>query len=127
MDHAISSDVTDYLIQLAEKTPKKIIDLYEDDNWKLRLFLADAVERGVIRKSDNLYKYEERILGGSEEAVILFMRDIQYKKLVESIKRETYPNLLTKAELQILKDEDLLIGTPMAEQINVKPDGKPKK
>lgn len=113
MDHAISSDVTDYLIQLAEKDPKRIINLYEDENWKLRLFLADAIERGIIRKSDNLYKYDDRILGGSEDSVILFMRDIQYKKLVDSMKRETYPNLLPQKELQELESEDLLTGTPL--------------
>ncbi len=57
LSNAIPADVLDYLIEKAEKDPKSIIDLYEGEDWKMHLFLLDAVDRGVIRKSDGLYKY----------------------------------------------------------------------
>lgn len=108
---AVPADVLDYLIEIAEKTPKKIIDLYEGEDWKMHLFILDAVDRGVIRKSDGIYKYDDKMLGGSIEATITFLRDIRFKKLVDSIKRETYPNLLTKAEISELEDS-LTDGIP---------------
>ena len=105
LSHAMPADVLDYLIETAEKTPQKIIDLYEGEDWKMHLFLLDAIDRGVIRRADGIYKYDDKMLGGSLEATITFLRDIRFKKLLDSIKRETYPELLTKQDIQILEDE----------------------
>lgn len=104
LNTAIPADILDYLIEIAEKTPKKIIDLYEGEDWKMHLFILDAVDRGVIRKADGIYKYDDKMLGGSIEATITFLRDIRFNKLLESIKRETYPNLLTSAEINEIKN-----------------------
>lgn len=104
LQNALEVDVTDYLIDMAEKDPKKILDLYEDEGWKMQLFVLDAVDRGVIRKSDGIYKYDDKILGGSLEATVLTLRDIRLKKLLESIKKETYPNLLDKNSIKEMED-----------------------
>lgn len=105
LEMAPTADVLDYLINIAEKEPKKIINLYEGEEWKMQLFILDAVDRGVIRKSEGLYKYGDKMLGGSLEATIITLRDIRYKKLLDSIKKETYPNLLPAQEqLTILND-----------------------
>jgi len=104
LNTASPADILDYLIEIAEKTPQKIINLYEGEDWKMHLFVLDAVDRGVIRKRDNIYHYDDKMLGGSIEATITFLRDIRFKKLVDSIKRETYPNLLTKIEIAELED-----------------------
>lgn len=104
--NANPADVLDYLIDKAEKDPHKIIQLYEGEDWKMQLFIIDAVDRGVIRKSEGLYKYDDKILGGSLEATIALLRDIKYKALLDSIKRETYPNFLTKNEqIEILENQ----------------------
>ena len=102
---AVPADVLDYLIDTAEKNPKKILDLYEGEDWKMQLFILDAVDRGVIRRSDGIYKYDDKILGASMESVIILLRDIKFKKLLDSIKRETYPNLLTKQEISTIQSE----------------------
>ncbi len=109
LNNAIPADVLDYLIETAEKTPKKIIDLYEGEDWKMHLFLLDAIDRGVIRRADGIYKYDDKMLGGSMEATITFLRDLRFKKLLDSIKRETYPELQPKQtfadyESEITKD-----------------------
>jgi len=111
LNTAIPADILDYLVEIAEKTPKKIIDLYEGEDWKMHLFILDAVDRGVIRKSEGIYKYDDKMLGGSIEATITFLRDIRFKKLVDSIKRETYPNLLTKTEIAEI-EADITTGIP---------------
>jgi hypothetical protein len=111
LNTAIPADILDYLVEIAEKTPKKIIDLYEGEDWKMHLFILDAIDRGVIRRADGIYKYDDTMLGGSIEATITFLRDIRFKSLVDSIKRETYPNLLSKAEISEL-EANVTAGIP---------------
>ena len=103
--NAIPADILDYLVDKAEKDPKKIIELYEGEDWKMHLFILDAIDNGVIRKSDGIYKYDDKMLGGSIEATIAFLRELRYKKLLDSIKRETYPHLLTKTEISDMEAE----------------------
>lgn len=103
----------DYLIEIAEKDPNKIIQLYEGEDWRIHLFILDAIENGVIRKKDNIYNYDDKMIGGSMDAVINFMKDVRYKKLIDSIKRETYPDLLPRAEKIKLEDE-LLADLPLS-------------
>lgn len=91
LNNAVPADVLDYLIDYAEKQPRKIIELYTGEDWKLQLFLIDAIDRGVIRKVDGVYKYEEKFLGATQDATVLLLKDPKYKKLVDSIKKETYP------------------------------------
>ena len=105
LSNAIPADILDYLVEIAEKTPKKIIDLYEGEDWKMHLFILDAVDRGVIRRSDGIYKYDDKMLGGSLEGTITFLRDIRFKKLLDSIKRETYPELMTRKEIEGIQDD----------------------
>lgn len=93
LKNAIPADVLDYLIETSEKDPKKIINLYESEDWKQHLFILDAIDRGVIRKLDGIYKYDDKMIGGSMPSVIAFMKDIKYKKMVGAIKKETYPEL----------------------------------
>lgn len=111
LTNAMPADVLDFLIEIAEKNPRKIIDLYESEDWKMQLFIIEAVEKGVIRKSDGIYKYDDKILGGSVESVIQLLRDIQYKKILDSIKRETYPHLAPKSTIENLQNS-LLDDTP---------------
>ena len=51
--------VLDYLIDKAEKDPKKVIEMDEGEEWKMQLFVLDAIDRGVIRRSDNIFKYND--------------------------------------------------------------------
>lgn len=120
LNTAIPADILDYLIEIAEKNPKKIIDLYEGEDWKMHLFILDALDRGIIRKSEGIYKYDDKMLGGSIEATVTFLRDIRFKKLVDSIKRETYPNLLPKQEILDLENS-ITEGIPHYDETPVKP------
>ena len=113
LKNAIPADILDYLIEIAEKDPNKIIQLYEGEDWRIHLFILDAIENGVIRKKDNIYNYDDKMIGGSMDAVINFMKDVRYKKLIDSIKRETYPDLLPRAEKIKLEDE-LLADLPLS-------------
>ena len=100
LNNAMPADILDFLIERAERDPRKIIELYEGEDWKMHLFLLDAVDRGVIRKVDGIYKYDDKMLGASIESTITFLRDIRFKSLLNIIKRETYPEFLTQKEIE---------------------------
>jgi hypothetical protein len=107
LKNAIPADVLDYLIEYAEKDPQEVINLYEGEDWKLQLFILEAIDKGVIRKSEGIYKYDDKLIGGSMKSAIEFLKDIKYKKLVDSMKRETYPELLPKLEQDKLEEDQI--------------------
>ena len=72
--------------------------MYEDDDWKMHLFILEAIERGVIRRSEGIYRYDDKMLGGSIEATITTER-CRYKAILDSIKRETYPEYLPQSDI----------------------------
>lgn len=114
LSNAPKADVLDFLLGEAAKDPKKIIEIYEGEDWKMQLFIIEAVDRGVIRQADGIYRYGEKMLGGSLEATVSFLKDIRYKKLVDSIKRDTYPNLLPQQDQKALEEE--LLATLSGEE-----------
>lgn len=120
---AIPADILDYLIEIAERDPRKILNLYEGEDWKMQLFILDAIDRGVIRKADGIYKYDDKMLGGSMEATVTFLRDIRYKKLLDSIKRETYPELQPKQIIEDMMHEQIKDIPHFEEPVEA---GKPK-
>ena len=104
LNNAIPADILDFLIDKAEKDPNKIINLYEGEDWKMQLFIQDAIDQGVIKRSNGLLLYDDKTLGASMEATILFLKDVRYKKILESIKLETYPQLRPKSEIEDIKN-----------------------
>ena len=94
MINAPAADVEDYLVSVAEKDPKKIIDLYTGTDTNLRLLLVDAREKKVIYIKDKLYMYADNIvLGATDTAVITWMKDPKHKKLLDLIIKDTYPEM----------------------------------
>ena len=88
------SDVEDYLLKIAETDPDKIINLYTGDDIALRILFADARDRGVIIVKNKLYTYgDNTILGATDDAVITWMKQQKNKKVLELIRKDTYPEL----------------------------------
>ena len=88
-----TADVIDFLIRVAEKDPKKIIDLYTGDDISLRLTFIEAKEKHVIYIKNKLYLYGDNIvLGATDDAVIAWMKDPRNQKVLELIKKDTYPD-----------------------------------
>ena len=128
--NAVPSDVLDFLIEQAEKNPNKVINLYESEDWKMQLFIMEAIERGVIRTSEGIYKYDDKMLGGSLEATVTTLRDVRFKKILESIRLDTYPELRTRAEItQLKEDSDELLNEvfkPESPEVKVVSKTNPK-
>ncbi len=93
------ADVIDYLTRIAEKEPQKIIDLYTGNDISLRLLFIDAKEKKVIYIKNKVYLYGDNIvLGATDDAVLAWMKDPKNQKVVELIKRDTYPEYYTTTE-----------------------------
>lgn len=87
------SDIQDYLLEVAEKAPDKIINLYTGGDTPLRILFADALDKKIIVYKSKLYMYgDSHVLGGTEEAVINWLKNPKNQKLVELIRKDTYPD-----------------------------------
>lgn len=88
------SEVEDYLVSVAVKHPDKIKELYTGSDMHLRILLLEAIKKRVIFIKDKIYIYgDNTMLGGTQEAVLLWMKSPDNKRLVQMIKHETYPDL----------------------------------
>jgi hypothetical protein len=99
MRYAPASDVEDYLYQIADKTPSKIIDLYTNGDTALRLLLIEAKDKNIIKKKNGVFMYGESVLGMTDDAVINFFKIASNNTVFEEIKRETFPQYTQKVEL----------------------------
>lgn len=97
MDHMPDADVSDYLLQVAEKDPEKIINLYTGGDTAVRLLFIEARDKHVINYKNKLYTYADNVvLGASDEAAILFLKDPKNANVYKLIKQDTYPELISK-------------------------------
>lgn len=101
MSNAAASDVEDFLIKKAEKDPESIIDLYTGSDTQLRLLLIDAVDAKVILVRDRVYMYDTTILGASDKAVINWMKQPKNQRILELIRKDTYPHLYVNEDKKI--------------------------
>ena len=97
MDHMPDADVTDYLLQVAEQDPERIINLYTGGDTAVRLLFIEARDKHVINYKNKLYTYADNVvLGASDEAAILFLKDPRNANVYKLIKQDTYPELIGK-------------------------------
>ena len=108
MSNAPSADVEDYLYQKASSSPNLIIDLYTSSDSAIRLLIIDAKERGIIIKKSGLFMYGETVLGATDDAMIIFFKNVTNKAILDLIKNETYPEFAQKfvpEEAESVSDE----------------------
>lgn len=95
MDNMPDADVTDYLIQIAEKDPEKIKNLYTGGDTAVRLLFMEARDKHVINYKDKLYYYADAVLGATDEAAIIALKDPKNANLLKLIKQDTFPELMS--------------------------------
>lgn len=93
MDGMADADVTDYLLQIAEKDPEKIIRLYTGGDTAVRLLFMEARDKKIILYKDKVYMYADSILGATDDAAILFLKDPRNANIYKLIKQDTFPEL----------------------------------
>lgn len=99
MDNLPDADVTDYLLQIAETDPEKIINLYTGGDLAVRLLFIEARDKHVINYKNKLYYYSDSVvLGATDESAILYLKDPKNANVLKLIKQDTYPELMGKSE-----------------------------
>lgn len=97
MDGMADADVTDYLLQVAEQDPERIINLYTGGDTAIRLLFVEARDKNIILYKNKLYTYADNVvLGATDDAAILFLKDAKNANVVKLIKQDTYPELMGK-------------------------------
>jgi hypothetical protein len=108
MKNAYLADIQDFLIEIAERDPQKIINLYTGDDMHLRLLLIDAIAKRSIIIKNKLYTYADNVvMGASEDAVLTWMKQPNNAKVLELVKKDTHPEVynITNPETEkIVKD-----------------------
>lgn len=88
------NSVTEFLLRIAEQNPQKIISLYSGEDISLRLMFLDAKDKNVIYIKNKVYLYGDNIaLGATDDAVINWMKDPKNHKVLELIRKDTYPDM----------------------------------
>jgi hypothetical protein len=96
MTNQPNADVEEYLLNIAEKTPEKIINCYTGGDIQLRMLFIDAKEKGVITRRNGLYLFGEDgsvTLGASDNAAIEWMKSQKNQKTLALIRKDTYPEM----------------------------------
>lgn len=101
MKNAPSADVEDYLLQQAAKNPQLVIDMKTGDEAAYRMLFLDATDKFVITTKNKLYVYghgeDQIILGATDDAAIAWLKEPNHKRIVDLIKKETYPHMYEDA------------------------------
>lgn len=99
MEGMADADVTDYLLQVAERDPEKIINIYTGGDTAVRLLFIEARDKNIILYKNKLYTYADNVvLGATDEAAILFLKDPKNASVYKLIKQDTYPELMGKSK-----------------------------
>ena len=98
MEGMADADVTDYLLQIAERDPEKIISLYTGGDTAVRLLFIEAKDKNIIVYKDRMFMYANVVLGATDDAALLFLKDPKNANVYKLIKRDTFPELPDEKE-----------------------------
>ena len=95
MKNAPAADVEDYLLQRASKDPQLVIDMKTGDDSIYRMLFLDATDKYIITTKNKLYVYGDEgiVLGATDDAAVAWLKDPNHKRIVDMIKKETYPHM----------------------------------
>lgn len=91
MRNAPFADAQAFLYEIADKSPKRVIDLYTGQDTGLQLLILDAKEKGILRKTNGWFMYGETNMGANEEAVLVFLKTPMNKPILDALKMHVYP------------------------------------
>lgn len=106
MNNAPLTDAQEYLYKYAEDKPNVIIDLYTNGDTALRLLFIEAREKGIIIKKDGMFMYGDTALGVTDDAVVLYFKQQENKRITDMLKYDTYPQYRPKIETVSKESEE---------------------
>jgi hypothetical protein len=87
-------EIEDYLKEKAMTEPQTIINIFNDENFKTKLFLFELINDRIINidQKDKIYRFRDRPIGASEKAVLEFLIEPANQDLVAQLKLEQEMN-----------------------------------
>lgn len=104
--NAPDADVMDYLLDIANRNPEKLIKLYTGNDLSLRIVIQDARDKHVIVSKNNVFFYQDTALGGTIDSVVIYLQDIKHNGLLTLIKRDTYAEEMAITNPRALKSQE---------------------
>lgn len=88
--------IKEYLLELAKKDPKKILNIYRSKSLRINLLYMQAKKAGIIvpDRGNGVIKYGVNVLGVSDESSIAFLQ--MNPDLMELLERELKPEYFEK-------------------------------
>ena len=90
------TDVQYYLYERADRNPNEIIELYTGSDQALKLLVIDAKDKDVITKQNGIWMFSDTMLGATDDAIILYLKNPENNGIYESIKSLTFPDMVKK-------------------------------
>lgn len=79
--------VMGYLQDVCTNAPEKILRVFADKHYDLRLLLFKLIDKKIVVHAKGVYKYEDVNLGISEEQAIIFLSSVENRQLVGLLSR----------------------------------------
>jgi hypothetical protein len=86
-----SRDLEDYLTELAETDPEKVLNAYRDGNFKTRVFFYQLLDKGEFSRRDGAYYFGDVILGTSDSQVLAWLVTPSNSDIVEALYMKLNP------------------------------------
>jgi hypothetical protein len=100
MPFAGQREVEEFLYSIADKTPQRVVDAFEDKNAKVKLFFMLAKERGIVEKRANgLIQFGNITLGINDDQAVEWFKNADNENLVQTIKELVYPEIYSGRRL----------------------------
>ncbi len=93
LSNVSENEVKEFILSIVEKNPRKVINLFESEDTSYRILLLEARAQRIITVRDGLSYFQEVLLGGSDDAVVLYLKDSKNKTIYNLILKEVYPEL----------------------------------
>ncbi len=102
--------IKDYLMEMADKSPEKILGIYAAKDISIRLLLLKALKKQIIRIGDGgLYMYGSNVLGTTETTSISWLANPDNAEIVKVLQREVDPNYFKKTIAEATLDNTIKI------------------
>jgi len=87
--HTASAEIVENkLSEFVETDPAKVIEIKEQENFKMKVFLSDCIRIKALRRNAGAYFYGDIHLGHDEEMTILFLENPENQEILLSLKQK---------------------------------------
>lgn len=101
--------VMDYLMEMAQHNPQKVVDSYENKFIALKLLMLSALDKNIIKYDGSIYRHGNTVLGVSENAAFEYLKRPDNKAIVALIEREVHPEYFINSKVTRNQYDELVV------------------